>query len=181
MAKRKAQSKKPKSTKSSLKEARKVPLKVMIAVVMAVAVVGGLMVYRSFAGSAVTFTRYASEMKGGYKDRLFNNKTRSATSPIYAPISFKEAVASRTVCVHYGVEAVSPANGRGFKVELLDSYSQATGISKTYSINGKPKGFTDNACLKLSGADYEFRDAGSIKIHMVGRGGILVDKVEGRK
>lgn len=181
MPTQKKSSKKVKSSKKSLKTTKKLSLKVIIPVILAVSLFGGLLVYVSQAASINTFTRYASEMTGGYKNRLFNNKTRSATSPIYSLISFKEAVASKSVCVHYGVEVESPVNGRGFKVELLDSYGQPTEISKTFSINGRKKGYTDNACLSLSNKTYEFRDAGTVKISMVGRGGILVDKVFGQK
>jgi hypothetical protein len=178
-----------KSTKkpTQLKSTKNYSWKVIVLMIFAIALAGGFMVYQSMASSRVTFTRYADEMTGGYKNRLFNNKTRSATSPIFAPVTFKESVASRVICVHYGVEVPSPKDGLGFEVELIDSSDETVNISKRFSISGKKKGDTDYACLRTSEASSgntparEFRDAGSVRVQMVGRGGILVDKIEGRR
>ncbi len=187
----------------SIQQNKKMNGKLVALAVLLIAVVGGAVVFVSNAGTEVTFTRVAKDMTGGYKDKLYANGTRSATTAIYAPVTKKEIAKTNTVCVHYGVEKEAPANGLGVEVAVLNKSKQQLSAKSTSpsgqgqgdvilvvkSISGEKKGSTNYKCVALTAKNpgtgkveklLDDQDV-YVRVQMAGRGGILVDKVEGRK
>lgn len=181
-----AVSKKKTTTGSGgLRAAKKLNLKAVLAVAAAVALVGGMSIYLSFAETGYSFVRTGSQMTGGYQGKLYQNGTRSATSPIYAFMSKKESSNTKKVCVHYTVQTPAPDNGLGFQVQILDgTKTQLTNGS--FSINGRARGYSDYACIlnivpvRGSAGGSRLSIDGLVGVQMLGRGGILVDRIEGR-
>lgn len=189
------QTKKTTAGSGGLVSGKKMNMKVAILVIIAVAIAGGLSVFLSHAGTGYSFVRTASQMRGGYQNKLYANGTRSATSPVDALVSKKEMTNTKKICVHYTVQTVGPTGGFGFEVSIVGPREVLK--SQIFSISGKAKGFTDYACLPnlVNGTVAQGHDPvtgltvynqvrytgdGIIRIQMAGRGGILVDKVEGR-
>ncbi len=188
-----------KQTKTSagsggLVSGKKMNMKVAVLIVIAVSIAGGLSVFLSHAGTSNSFVRTASQMRGGYQNKLYANGTRSATSPIEALVLKKEMTNTKKVCVHYTVQTPSPDGGLGFSVQIRTKRTDGrTGdeakVQRTFSISGKPKGYSEYACINNSTLIYNTGSAPTlarvaedsiINVEMLGRGGILVDKVEGR-
>lgn len=172
---------------NQIKSNKKVSIWAVLAIVVGVAIVGGFVVFRSFAGTNYSFQRDpVTQMSGGKVVGSY----RSATSPVYTLVSKDEFKRSGDICVRYKTDTLpSVARKEDVKIAILDSNKKE--VASTYGDVVGPKNHEAITCVRHNGSKQGYIDTytgdhvsgyaadGLIKVGMKADGNVLIMSIKG--